>query len=160
VGAVKARVDTPGARARIARRTRQFTAFGCLVTLPATSAALWFLSAVPIRPTQPDIDGVSAVSVGILGIVFHFRFLYKLQGTMQGMRMRIMILALHAAMTAFLFLCLVNIGYDAPWTSTPVWGSYGLADACKSWIIAVLVAGSITLFTGVFDLVREKYLSS
>jgi hypothetical protein len=160
VGAVRPAADTGAARARIARRTRQLTALGCVTTLPATAAALWFLSAVPIRPTQPDIDGVSAVSVGILGIVAFFRFLYKLQGTMDILRLRLAVLVLHAAMTAFLFLCLVNIGFDAPWTSMPVWGSYGPADACRSWIIAVLVAGSITLFTGVFDLVREKYLSS
>ena len=126
-------------------------------TLPVTAVALWLLTYLPLWPNDLDVHGLIAVSIGILGILVFFIFLYKYQmlSTMTR-RGRILSLVVHGVFVLLFFLVLVWIGYDAPWREVQVWGDYSVHDTIKSWVIAVLVIGSISLLGSLFDFVRRR----
>jgi uncharacterized membrane protein len=103
------------------------------------------------------VHGLIAVSVGILGILVFFIFLYKYQMlATQSRRARIVALIVHSAIILVLFLGLIWAGYDSPWSERAFWGDYNLHEATKSWVIAVIVLGSITLLGSLFDFVRKR----
>jgi len=124
--------------------------------LPMTAAALRLLSLIPPIAGFPDINGLIAVSVGILGLIIFYIFLYKYQITARlTRRTRYLLMGLHVAITALLFLGLIWLGFNSPWHAAHIWGNYEYNTAVRSWIIAVLVLGVITLLGSLFDCVRR-----
>ncbi len=127
-------------------------------SLPLTAIVLWTLAYIQMWPRDIDIMGLLAISVGILGILVFFIFLYKYQMTViPSTRRRWIMLGVHAAVTIVLFLATIWLGYDSPWGHEFIWGSYDMLSAAKPWIISVLVIGSITLLANLFDLIRKRF---
>lgn len=126
-------------------------------TLPLTAMALWLLSYLPFWPQDRDVHGLIAISIGIVGILVFFIFLYKYQmlSTLTR-RGRITALILHGSIVLLLFLLLIWGGYDSPWKSIAFWGDYTLHETIKTWVIAVLVIGTLTLLGSLFDYVRKR----
>ena len=136
---------------------RRILLWAIVLTLPATAALLWLLSGLQFWPQAMDLMGLLAISVGILGIFFFFMLLYRAQsGADCSHRRRWALLALHAAVVLHLLLFTVWLGYDSPWRSIPLWGSYDMLSAAKPWIISVLVIGSITMLGSVMDIMRKR----
>lgn len=124
--------------------------------LPVTAGVLFGLAAVPLFRENPDVHGLLAVSTGILGVLVFFIFLFKYQTTaLLDFRHRVLFLLLHATVTAVLFFTVIWLGFASPWHATPYWGSYDLNTAARSWVISVIVIGSITLLGSIFDLFRR-----
>ncbi len=132
--------------------------FAIAVSLPLTALLLWMLAFIQMWPRDIDIMGLLAISVGILGILIFFIFLYKYQMTaVSSARKRWILLSVHAAVTVVLFLAAIWLGYDSPWGHELIWGNYDMLSAAKPWIISVLVIGSITLLASFFDLIRKRF---
>ncbi|PLX24110.1 MAG: hypothetical protein C0600_13580 [Ignavibacteria bacterium] len=131
--------------------------FAISFTLPLTIIALWVLAVVAVWPEDRDIQGLLAISVGIVGLLVFFIFLYKFQMnaafTRNGRRVAML---LHALVVILLFLTMVWLAFDSPWKHVEIWGHYDLQEGCKPWIIAVLVIGSITLLGSLFDYIRRR----
>ena len=51
---------------------------------------------------------------------------------------------------SLLFLLLIWGGYDSPWKSMAFWGDYTLHETIKTWVIAVLVIGTLTLLGSLY----------
>jgi len=127
------------------------------LTLPLTVAALALLSALHLWPHDQDIRGLVAISVGIIGLLIFFIFLYKFQMlTTLTRRGRWLTMTLHALVVLLLLIIIIWLGFDSPWRDADYWGSYTLYDASKPWIIAVIVIGSISLLGSIFDFVRRR----
>ncbi len=142
-------------RRRLLVKPLFMTAIGA--SLPLTALLLWLLSALQMWPQAVDIMGLLAISVGILGIFVFFMFLYKYQMTaIASTRRRGILLIVHAAVTLTLFLFTIWLGYDSPWSRQLIWGNYDMLSAAKTWIISVLVIGSITLLGSMIDLIRRR----
>lgn len=136
--------------------TRVFL-FTISFTLPLTILALWILAVVTVYPEDRDIQGLLAISVGIVGILVFFIFLYKFQMKAAFTRNgRMVAMLLHALVVILLFLIMVWLAFDSPWKHVEIWGHYDLQEGCKPWIIAVLVIGSITLMGSLFDYIRRR----
>jgi len=144
----------------LARRTRFWSRIFLLamgLTLPVTAITLWLLTLLPLWPQDLDVHGLIAISVGIVGILVFFIFLYKYQMlTMLRRRGRIIAMVIHGMVVLLLFIILIWAGYDSPWHSTAIWGDFNLHETIKPWVIAVLVFGSITLLGSLFDFVRKR----
>ncbi|MCB2203673.1 hypothetical protein KQI65_02910 [bacterium] len=143
-----------------ARRTRFWArvfAITMIATLPVTAIALWLLTYLPLWPHDLDVHGLIAISVGIVGVLVFFIFLYKFQmlATLTRRR-RIVALILHACVVLLLFLLLIWGGYDSPWRDHAFWGTFNLQEAVKPWVIAVLVIGTLTMLGSLFDYVRKR----
>lgn len=137
---------------------RRLLVTALVATLPATAIALWILTGVEMWPVDIDINGLLATAVGIMGVFVFFLLLYRLQtGAECSVRGRLALLGLHGAITLLLFLFTIWLGYDSPWSSHLLWGSYDMLSAAKSWIISVLVIGSITMLGVIMDLVRGHF---
>ncbi|MBR9974689.1 MAG: hypothetical protein KFF77_03840 [Bacteroidetes bacterium] len=154
------RQQVPGAdpRPRHGVLIRRLLVTSLVVTLPATAFLLWILTGIEMWPENIDINGLLATAVGILGVFVFFLLLYRLQtGAQCSIRGRLALLGLHAGITVVLFLFTIWLGYDSPWRSRLLWGSYDMLSAAKSWIISVLVIGSITLMGVIMDMVRRHF---
>ncbi|MDT8325398.1 MAG: hypothetical protein RRA94_14895 [Bacteroidota bacterium] len=154
------RQASPPDEEELARRARFWSRVFLVTiatTLPLTAFALWLLSYLPLWPHDLDVHGLIAVSIGIIGILVFFIFLYKYQmlSTMTR-KARIVALTLHGVLVLVLFLLLIWAGYDSPWRSIAFWGDYSLHESIKSWVIAVLVIGTLTLLGSLFDFVRKR----
>lgn len=126
-------------------------------TMPLTAIALWLLSYLPLWPHDRDVHGLIAISIGIVGILVFFIFLYKYQMlSTLNRRGRIAALVLHGSVVLLLFLLLIWGGYDSPWKTMAFWGDYTLHETIKTWVIAVLVIGTLTLLGSLFDYVRKR----
>lgn len=125
-------------------------------SLPATAVALAVLTTLTSLAPHPDISGLTAVSIGIVGILAFFIFLYKYQ-TYSGLntKQRWVVLAIHACVILMLFAFVIWLGFYSPWKGDLVWGSYDLEIASRSWIISIIVIGVITLLGSFFDLIRK-----
>ena len=129
--------------------------------LPLTVLLLWILTFVEIWDRDWDILGLIAVSVGIIGILIFYTFLYKLEMHMHlTRRRRWAMLCMHGAFTTALFFGLIWLGIDSPWAQQLIWGTYDLQSACKPWIISVLVIGSLSGLGVLFDMLGEKFFNS
>lgn len=152
--------SAPPDATELARRARFWSRVFLLTmgtTLPLTAFALWMLSYLPFWPQDQDVHGLIAVSVGIVGILVFFIFLYKYQMlSTLSRRGRIIALVVHGVIILVLFLLLIWGGYDSPWRATTLWGDYTLHETIKSWVIAVLVIGTLTLLGSLFDFVRKR----
>ncbi len=127
------------------------------LTLPVTAITLWLLTFLPLWPQDLDVHGLIAISVGIVGILVFFIFLYKYQMlTTLRRKGRIIAMILHGVVVLLFFTILIWIGYDSPWHSVAIWGDFNLHETIKPWVIAVLVFGSITLLGSLFDFVRRR----
>ncbi|MBE0646091.1 MAG: hypothetical protein IH600_18560 [Bacteroidetes bacterium] len=132
--------------------------FTITCSLPLTALLLWGLAYIQMWPRDIDIMGLLAISVGILGILIFYIFLYKYQmNLVEDTRRRWIMLALHGAITLVLFLLTIWLGYDSPWGHELIWGSYDMLSAAKPWIISVLVIGSITLLSILFEMIRSRF---
>ncbi|MDH7514898.1 MAG: hypothetical protein QHI48_03340 [Bacteroidota bacterium] len=130
-----------------------------VLTLPVTALCLWLLAVVDIFPNMPDIHGLIAVSIGILGLLIFYIFLYKYQITApMDAKRRILFMIFHVFVSLFLFLFLIWAGFKAPWKMKPLWGNYELNTAVRSWIISIFVLGFITLLGSVFDSFRKSMM--
>ena len=148
----------PDAQRRHRLFLRRLLVTAIILTLPLTAGALWILSGVRMWPDEIDINGLLATAVGILGIFVFFLLVYRLQtGAECSTRGRFLLLALHVAVMLGLFLFTIWLGYDSPWRSRLLWGSYDMLTAAKSWIISVLVIGSITMLGVLMDIVRKHF---
>ncbi|MFA6233985.1 MAG: hypothetical protein WC824_07325 [Bacteroidota bacterium] len=134
--------------------------FLCAISfsLPLTILLLWLLAYLHMWPRDVDITGLLAISIGILGILIFFIFLYKYQIlAIRAFRRRWIMLGMHAIVVIAFFLFTIWLGFDSPWKSTLIWGSYDMLSAAKPWIISVLVFGSITFLGSLFDLIRKRF---
>ena len=155
------RTLSPDERTRLQERRNRFYSRAFLLaislTLPLTVAALFLLSALRLWPHDQDIRGLVAISVGIIGILIFFIFLYKFQVlTLLTHRGRWLAMTLHALVVLLLLIIVIWLGFDSPWHGVAYWGSYTLYDASKPWIIAVIVIGSISLLGSIFDFLRRR----
>ncbi len=127
------------------------------LVLPVTVLALWLLTYVRIWRPELDVTGLMAISIGILGILVFFIFLYKYQIVSKlDHRQRWIALGVHAGIVLALFLGCIWLAFDSPWSDRMVWGDYDMQDVAKSWIISVLVIGTISLLGSLFDLIRRR----
>ena len=150
--------DESGSGRRRTRIIKNLFMFAICCSLPLTILVLWLLAYVQMWPHDVDISGLLAISIGILGILIFFMFLYKYQMIIaQSIRRRWLLLAMHALVTLVLFLFTIWLGYDSPWADELIWGSYDMLASAKPWIISVLVIGSITLLGSLFDLMRRRF---
>lgn len=125
--------------------------------LPFTALVLWLLTFLDFWKVNVDAMGLLAISVGILGILVFFMFLYKYQIIMHGdHHARVLALALHGLITLMLFLGCIWLAFDSPWSLTKLWGDYDMLSVGKPWIISILVVGSISLLGSLLDLVRKR----
>jgi uncharacterized membrane protein len=151
---------SPAGTEELTRRARFWARvflFTLAATLPLTALALWVLSYLPLWPHDQDVHGLIAVSIGIVGILVFFIFLYKYQMlSTLNRRARIAALVLHGSIVLLLFLLLIWGGYDSPWKSMAFWGDFTLHETIKTWVIAVLVIGTLTLLGSLFDYVRKR----
>ena len=159
----KEQEDSVAAEHRRAVRERRAAQFRrvylavLLSALPGTAGVLWLLSQAHHVGGNEDIHGLIAVSAGIIGVLVFFIFLYKFQTTSaMSMRRRALMLGTHALLIALLFWLLIWLGFYSPWRDVSCWGSYEFNTATRSWIISVLVIGTITLLGSFFDLVRRS----
>ncbi|MBN1447872.1 MAG: hypothetical protein JXA28_08060 [Bacteroidetes bacterium] len=147
-------------RADIEQRNRFYSRAFLLaisLTLPLTIVGLWLLNVLTLWPHDADIRGLIAVSVGILGLLIFFIFLYKFQMLTSLTRHgRWLAMTLHALVVLLLFIILIWLGFDSPWKDRAYWGNFTLYEAVKPWIIAVLVIGTISLLGSVFDFLRKR----
>ena len=145
---------------RRVRRVRMFRRIFLVMiasSLPATALNLYLLSHAHFIGGDPDVHGLIAVSCGILGVLVFFIFLYKFQTSSQmSVRRRVIFLGGHALAIALLFWLLIWLGFDSPWRDARCWGSYEFNTAARSWIISVLVIGSITMLGSFFDLASRS----
>ena len=145
----------------ILERRRKFWARVFIVVIaavfPLTGLALWALTYIRIWRPELDVTGLMAISIGILGILVFFMFLHKYQVVSKlDHRQRWIALGLHAATVLGLFLGCIWLAFDSPWSGAMVWGEYEMQDVAKSWIISVLVVGTITMLGSLFDLIRKR----
>jgi hypothetical protein len=144
-------------RARRAQLFRRVYLAVLLTALPGTAGVLWVLSRIRHEGDNLDIHGLIAVSTGIIGVLVFYIFLYKYQTTSpMRARRRAFLLAGHALTIALLFWLLIWLGFDSPWRDVSCWGNYEFNTAARSWIMSVLVIGTITLLGSFFDLVRRS----
>ena len=128
-----------------------------LGAIPLTIVALACLTFLNRWSPQPDILGLTAISTGIIGVLVFFIFLYKFQvsDAIRG-RTRLIVLLLHGLLTMALFGIVAWLGFASPWMHVNYWGNYDLETCARSWTIAVIVVGVITLLGSFFDLMRTK----
>jgi hypothetical protein len=125
--------------------------------LPATALLLLLLPHIDSLSPYPDLAGLIAVSVGITGILIFFIFLYKYQATARlSMRRRLALLGVHAASATLLFVVVIWLGFASPWSRADVWGDWNLQTASRSWVIAVIVVGTISALGSLFHLMRLR----
>ncbi|MFZ1730617.1 MAG: hypothetical protein WBQ23_14505 [Bacteroidota bacterium] len=149
-------VADPGDRR--SRIVKYLFLFAISSSLPLTILVLWLLAYVQMWPRDVDVSGLLAISIGILGILIFFMFLYKYQmNVIVSARRRWIMLGGHAAVTLALFFFTIWLGYDSPWKDELIWGGYDMLASTKPWIISVLVIGSITLLGSLFDLIRKRF---
>jgi hypothetical protein len=122
--------------------------------LPVTVLVLRLMRFFNVYGLHPDVLGLSAISVGIVGILVFFMFLYKYQ-IHSGMtaHRRWVALLIHGMMIIVLFLLVILFGFIWEVGKIDMWGNYSLEIASRSWVIAVLVVGTITLLGSFFDLI-------
>jgi len=132
-----------------------------LGTPPITMLALQLLTYIEAWRPELDVSGLIAMSVGILGILIVFIFLYKYQmiTDFRG-RGRWFALLTHALVVLALFFLCIWLAFDSPWSGVAIWGSYDLQTVVKPWIIAVLVIGTITLLGSLFDIIRGRMMDT
>jgi hypothetical protein len=127
-----------------------------VIAHPASGAILWALHVLDPFPGHPDMAGLTATSIGIVGIIVFYIFLYKLETSSNWtMRERIAWTIGHILSIILLFYMLIWIGFASPWRQLPLWGDYNLETMARSWVISVIVVGTITLLGGGFDLIRR-----
>ena len=126
-----------------------------IAVLPATAYALMLIPTFESLLLHPDVPGLVAVSVGIVGILIFFIFVYKFQTTLgASFRTRMVLLVAHALLVVLLFALVIHIGFGMPWSTDRIWGSYDCETAARSWIIAVIVVGTLTGLGSLFDAMR------
>jgi hypothetical protein len=130
------------------------------LTLPATILALVAARWLERLTPHPDVLGLTAVSIGIMGVMVFFIFLYKYQILAQlSTRKRIRALLAHAAMVILLFILVIWLGFASPWSRMEIWGNWDLETASRSWVITVIVVGTISLLGSFFDFIRLQSTS-
>jgi hypothetical protein len=130
------------------------------VSLPATAATLVLLHTANPVPNHPDMSGLTATSIGIIGIIIFYIFLYKLQMSVAWTpKDRFAWLVAHVVTIVGLFYLVIWFGFASPWSAVAVWGDYDLQTTARSWVISVIVAGTITLLGSLFDLIRRLTFS-
>lgn len=128
-----------------------------VAVLPATAYALMLIPTFESLLLHPDVPGLVAVSVGIVGILIFFIFVYKYQTSFEGtFRARMVLLVAHALLVVLLFALVIHIGFGMPWSTDRIWGSYDCETAARSWIIAVIVVGTLTGLGSLFDAMRMQ----
>ncbi len=125
--------------------------------LPLTALTLWLLTYLRFWRDNVDAMGLLAISVGILGILVFFMFVYKYQVIMKcDHRGRWLALLVHALIVVALFLGCIWLAFDSPWSAMKLWGDFDMLSVAKTWIISVLVVGTISLLGSLFDHVRKR----
>jgi hypothetical protein len=125
-------------------------------SLPGSAALLVLLHAFDPFHGHPDMAGLTATSIGIIGIIIFYTFLYKFQTTSPwSRRARLAWLSGHLASIIVLFYFIVWLGFASPISGSVLWGDYDLQTTAKSWVISDIVVGTITLLGGLFDLLRR-----
>ena len=127
-----------------------------ILCLPFTVTVLIVLYSADPFGSHPDMSGLTATSIGIIGIIVFYLFLYKLQTSVAWtIRRRIEWLLVHLASIVTMFYLIVWLGFSSAWSARPLWGDYELQTTSRSWIISVIVVGSITWLGNLFDLLRQ-----
>jgi hypothetical protein len=107
--------------------------------LPLTGLTLWLLTYLRFWRDNVDAMGLLAISVGILGILVFFMFVYKYQVIMKcDHRGRWLALLVHALIVLALFLGCIWLAFDSPWSAMKLWGDFDMLSVAKTWIISVL----------------------
>ena len=113
-----------------------------------------------VMTLHEDMMGLAATSVGIIGVLLFYIFLYKLEILESWTtRQRVFGLGFHFLSIFFLFFIVIWLGIASKWSATCFWGSYDLQTTSRSWVITVIVVGTITLLGSFFDLLRRYTFS-
>lgn len=138
------------------QRYHRFFLWIIWLSLPMTAFLLWIIAASAHLAPHPDIPGLTASSVGILGFLVFFIFVYKYQIYITVIdRKRWVLLGIHALTIFIQFIILIWLSFASPWHSLLLWGSYSLEHTGRVWVIAVIVLGTITLLGSLFDAIRH-----
>lgn len=127
--------------------------------LPGTVLLLLVVSLVQGESfiTQ-EVLGILAIAIGLSGILLFYVHFYKLLQALGARHpRRWFVLAEHAGSIALLYLVVQWLGSNSPWNSIPLWGNYDLSDACKVFVIGILVVGTISLIGSMIALNRQDY---
>lgn len=131
-----------------------------ILSLPFTATVLVILHSVNPFGRHPDMSGLTATSIGIIGVIVFYIFLHKLQTSVAWtLRRRMVWLLAHLASIVTLFFVIVWLGFSSAWSKLPMWGDYELQTTSRSWVISVIVIGSITWLGSLFDLLRQHVFS-
>ncbi len=137
------------------RAYRIFLLAAIVLVLPLTAYVLALVPTFESLLLHPDVPGLVAVSVGIVGILIFFIFVYKYQTSMvKTFRRRMAALLVHGALVLLLSAVVIRVGFGMPWSTEKVWGSYDCETAARSWIITVIVVGTLTALGSFFDAMR------
>lgn len=119
---------------------------GAGLALPFTILVLFFLALFNVRGWVAEVLGLLAVFFGVIGTLAFFAFMYQYYLEKRNARMeRRALLAIHILAIGLLYLLIQWLGFFSPWCHLEIWGSYDIQTASRSWIIAVLSIGTITL---------------
>jgi hypothetical protein len=153
-------------RARTRQRTQEEHAahlkrvyvLGMIVTILMTVFCLWCIHLFNQINVHPDALGLSAISVGIVGILVFFIFLYRLQIDCALSRHRRWIaLIIHAFLVVLFFVLVIVLGFVSEFGRPDLWGNYNVETASRSWIICILVVGAITLLGSFLELIGYAF---
>jgi len=126
-----------------------------IFTVPATALLLIAFRWLNRLNFHPDMIGLTAISIGIIGVLVFFIFLYKYQTSAPlTMQHRWILLAVHLLSVFLLFLLVMWLGFASPWSRNNIWGNYDLETASRTWVITVIVVGAISLLGGLFNTMR------
>ncbi len=127
--------------------------------LPGTALLLLVVSFVRGESllTQ-EVLGLLAIAIGLAGILLFYIHFYKLLQALGNRHpRRWLVLTEHAVSIGLLYLIVEWLGTNSPWNAIPLWGSYDLGDACKVFVIGILVVGTISLIGSMIALNRQDY---
>jgi hypothetical protein len=119
-----------------------------------TILCLWGIQWLNCLKLHPDVLGLSAISVGIIGIISFYIFLYRYQidGNLTR-HQRWIVLLVHALVILLLFCVVIVLGFVLEFGIPDRWGNYNLQTASRSWIISILVVGAITMLGSFLELI-------
>jgi hypothetical protein len=133
-----------------------------VAVLPGTILVLWVLTFLELHEILfQELQGISAIVLGLSGIFLFYIFLYKFQKTCYlNSRHWHMLLLLHGVSVVLLYGIVQWLGHYSPWSTVQFWGTYNLRDACKVFIIGILVVGSISFLGIVWNIYWREDLNA
>jgi hypothetical protein len=128
-----------------------------MCSLPLTICVLWALTTVNANEELLDVVGIIATTMGTAGTVLFFILFFRYQiNTSPVSSRRWTLLGMHCAFIILMLMGLRWLGFLSPWATRELWGNYDIQTASRTWIIAVISMGSLTLLASLLDFFRQN----